>query len=73
MNKYSYEFARALFSASTVLFFSQIILEVAGVADRKPEFWWVIPVCAAFWIASIIYSVVLIILNARIELNKEAE
>jgi len=60
--KYDYWFARQLVVITGIILIVQLLTEVVGT--RKPEFWWVLPVCAGAWAVSMIYAVTLIILNA---------
>jgi len=70
MKKYNYSIARSLNIITGVVFFSQLILEVSDLA-RKPGFEWVIYACGGAFLLSIIYSIVLILLNVKNEHNKE--
>jgi hypothetical protein len=64
MKKYRYDAARTLLLSSGILFFTQLILENT-VSERKPGFEFVLPLCFAFFACSLIYSMVLIYLNAK--------
>jgi hypothetical protein len=62
--RYNYYLARNLIVITGILFLIQLIFEFIG--NRKPDFEWVIYVCGAAFLLSLIYSLILIILNTRI-------
>jgi len=63
--KYNYYLSRQLVTITSIVFLSQLFIEVTGVVERKPEFEFILPACAILWIISISYALSLIILNAR--------
>lgn len=71
MEKYDYFWARAAVQITGIVFFTQLLFEVSGLATRKPEMWWVIWACGAAFAGALIYSTALIALNARKSSNAE--
>lgn len=65
MRKHDYFVARALVQITGIVFLSQLVLEASGAIARKPGLEWVIYACGAAFAASVLYSVALIVLNAR--------
>lgn len=63
--KYSYGFARVITQITAFVFFPQLVLEVIGVITRKEGFEWVLPVCGVTFLIAILYSLILVILNAH--------
>jgi len=63
-NAYDYFWAKMLTRFTIVVFFSQLFLEVTGIITRDDGYEWVIYVCGAAFLASVFYSLTLIILNA---------
>ena len=63
MKRYSYLIVRQLNIIFGIMFFTQLPIEFLGI--RKPGFQWVIYVIGAAFLLSIIYSILLILLNTR--------
>lgn len=66
MKRYDYYTSRQLVNMTGVIFWSQVILQVLGIIERKPEFDFILPLCGIIWIASIVYAITLVVLNASI-------
>lgn len=64
MNRVDYYWARTLLQITSIVFFPQLILEASGILTRKPGFEWVIYACAIAFLASLIYAVALVVINA---------
>jgi hypothetical protein len=64
--RYSYYLARSLITITGVIFITQFIFEFFGLVDRKSGFEWVIYICGAAFLLSLIYRLILNILNSRI-------
>jgi len=64
VKKYNDKVSKALAEITGFLFFSQLIMEVAGVAVRKSGFEYTLHVCLGMFVASIIYSLIIILLNS---------
>ena len=71
MKRHDYSTARNLNIITGVVFFSQFASEVNGFIIRKPGFEWVVYACGGAFLLSIIYSMVLILLNVKNEHDKE--
>ena len=71
MKRYNYSIARNFSVFTGAIFFSQFILEVGGIITRKPGFECVLPICGGAFLCSVFYCLLLILLNARTEHNKE--
>lgn len=65
MKKYDYFWARAFIQITGVVFISQLIIELSGIAVRKSGFEWVVYACGAAFFAAILYSFTLVLLNTR--------
>lgn len=65
MKKYNYYTARLLTKITGFVFFSQLIMEVSGLITRKDDFEYTVHVCFLLFVLSGIYSLVLMLLNAR--------
>lgn len=63
MKRIDYYWPRAAVKITGIVFLSQIVMEVSGIASRKPEFWWVIYACTAAFAASIAWSVLAVLIN----------
>ena len=70
MKKHDYSAARSLTIITSVVFFSQLIIEILGVVERRAGYENVVLYCGIAFLLSIIYSTVLIYLNARIKKRK---
>lgn len=68
--KYSYELSRVLIPMTLVIFVGQLILDVVGITERREGFEYVTHICFALFVASLIYLLIVILLNARIR-NKQ--
>ena len=64
MKKRDYFWARAMTQITGVVFFTQLFLEVFGALQRKPGFEWVIYACGATFILSLLYLLILVLINA---------
>lgn len=64
MNLIDYFWPRALCQITGIVFLSQLIIEVTGIATRKPEYDWVIYACGAAFLASLIFAVAVVFINA---------
>lgn len=65
MKRYDYFWARASIQITGIVFVSQLITELSGIAVREPGFEWVIYACGVAFFAAILYSFILILLNTR--------
>lgn len=61
--KHSYELARGLVKFTFIIALVQILAEV--IAVRDPDFYWIFPLSMALFISALIYSLVLVGLNAK--------
>ncbi|MCF7910821.1 hypothetical protein K9L16_04070 [Candidatus Pacearchaeota archaeon] len=68
--RYNYYLARTLIYITGIIFLTQFMFEPTGIITRKPGFEWVIYVCLAVSLLSLLYMLILIILNKKI-LNKD--
>lgn len=64
MKKIDYFLARTLVQVSGIVFVTQLVIEVAGIATRKPGMEWVVPACAAAFFASLLYAAAVVAINA---------
>ena len=67
---HSYTIARGMVKLTGIIFITQLIIEVSGVAVRREAFEYVTHIFGALFFASIAYSVVLIVLSAIKRRNK---
>ena len=65
MKKYSYLIPRTLTHITGVIFLTQVTIRLIGITDAKPGFEWVLPACGAAFSASVVYSLVILVLNVR--------
>jgi len=61
--KYDYTLARELVKFTSIIFFVQLFAEV--VATRDDGFFWVLPFSASLLGVSLLYSLLLVVMNAR--------
>jgi hypothetical protein len=62
--KYDYFWAIEITEITGIVFVSQLVIEVSGIAQRKSGFEWVIYACGAAFACSLLYSAALILMNA---------
>ena len=65
MKKLDYYWPRAALQITGIVFASQTLMEVSGVATRKAGFEWVYPACGVAFAAACIWTVVVVLLNAK--------
>ena len=63
--KIGYFWARCALQLTGIIFLSQTVVEVAGIATRKPGFEWVYPACATAFAMSCVWTLVIILLNSK--------
>ena len=63
MKKIDYFWARASLKITGIVFFTQLLLELVGI-ERNSGFEYTVHICGAIFVCSILYSLVLIIVNA---------
>jgi uncharacterized YccA/Bax inhibitor family protein len=73
MKRASYIPANAALQITGIVFFSQLLLEMTGVIQRKPEYWWIVPAAGAAFGVAVLYSIAVVIWNARIEYQQQAK
>ncbi len=64
MKRIDYFWPRAAVQITGIVFFTQVILEISGLAQRKTGLEWVLPVCAGLFAASVAWTLYAIIKNA---------
>lgn len=64
MRRLAYFWARALVTITGIVFLIQLVVDLGGLADRKPGFEWVIYACGGAFGASLLYAAALVLLNA---------
>lgn len=69
MKRIDYFWARMLVQITGIVFVTQLVIEVLGIAARKPGMEWVVPVCAAAFFASLLYAAAVVVINAWREKN----
>tara|TARA_R110001599_G_scaffold2627_6_gene14266 strand:+ start:19856 stop:20080 length:225 start_codon:yes stop_codon:yes gene_type:complete len=69
--KYSYTLGRNLLQVTSIIFFTQVIMEIAGVIDRKNEFGWVLLFFGLLFVASLVHNLTLIFLNIKISMREK--
>lgn len=67
MKRLSYVTARNLVAITGSALIFQLVVEVSGVATRKPEFWWVVPALAAAFGLCVLYTLTAVVWNAWVE------
>lgn len=67
MKRIDYFLPGILFKITGVVFLTQLLIEVGGIAQRKPGFEWVIYACGGAFLASCVYLIVALVLNALVE------
>jgi len=65
MKRFDYSMARSFNIITGVVFASQLFLEMTGIVKHKTGFGWIVCACGGAFLLSIIYSIVLVLLNAR--------
>jgi len=70
MKRYDYFWARTLVSITSIIFTSQFMLETSGVVERKEGFEYTVQFCAMLFGCSLLYSLILILMNARARSKK---
>jgi|APSaa5957512576_1039674.scaffolds.fasta_scaffold05953_6 hypothetical protein len=61
----NYRFVRSLLIITSVVFFTQLLLESSGIIVRLPEYWWVIYACGTAFALSLLYAVVVLYKMAK--------
>lgn len=64
MKHIDYFWPLSLCRVTSIVFLSQLILELSGVATRKPEYDWVIYACGAAFFASLLFAAAVVFINA---------
>ena len=65
LTKVSYTLASALVQITGIVLATQLAIEL--IAVRKPEYWYVIPVCGTLFGLSVIYAIILVVYNAYVD------
>ena len=65
LNKVNYRLARTLVEITGIMLGIHLVLEL--IAVRKPEYWYVLPICATLFGLSVIYAIILVIYNAYVD------
>ena len=65
MKKYNYFWARASLKITGIILLTQIIIESSGVVVRRTGFEYTVHFCAVLFLISALYSLALILLNAK--------
>lgn len=63
--KVSYKSARSFVEITGIMLGTHLVLEL--IAVRKPEYWYILPVCGTLFGLSVIYAIILMIYNAYID------
>ena len=63
--KVNYRLARTLVEITGIMLGIHLVLEL--IAVRKPEYWYVLPVCATLFGLSVIYAIILVVYNAYVD------
>lgn len=64
MKKIDYFWPRTLCNTTGIVLVIQLVVEVLGIANRKPGMEWVLLACVAAFGASLLYAVIAIAINA---------
>ena len=62
MKRLDYFWPKAATKVTGIVFISQGLTEIIGI--RKPEFEWVLPMCGLLFIASILWTLYALVMNA---------
>jgi len=62
MKRIDYFWPRAALKITGIVFISQILIDVLGF--RKPEFYWVLPMCGLLFMAAIVWTLYAVVINA---------
>jgi len=65
VKKYDYTIASVLVKISGIVFFLQILMETTGILTRNIGYEWVILACGIIFGLSVIYFIVLVLLNLK--------
>jgi hypothetical protein len=73
MKKLSYIPTRTAVSITGIVFFSQLLLEMSGAYQRKPEYWWIVPATGVAFGLAVLYSIAVVVWNARIDYQQQVK
>ena len=71
MKKLSYFYAKDALLFTGIVFFTQLLIEMCGVYQRKPEYWWIVPAAGAAFGVAVLYTIAVVVWNARIEYQQQ--
>ena len=71
MKKLSYFYVKDALLFTGIIFFSQLFLEMTGAYQRKPEYWWIVPATGVTFGLAVLYAIVVVVWNARIDYQKQ--
>jgi hypothetical protein len=72
MKRIDYFWPRTLVQLTAVVFWLQLTMEMSGVITRKPGYGWVLYACAGAFVASVLYFLAAMVLNAWRALDGDA-
>ena len=73
MKKLSYFYAKDALLFTGIIFFSQLLLEMINVYQRKPEYWWIVPATGVAFGLAVLYSIAVIVWNAWADYQQQVK